>query len=107
IDIGRSLLITDFILTVATFFVFNIQTGLLSILGLFLKSTLVDSVIENLNLNKYFTIICENPKPICEFILEKLHRSATVYNAKGAFTDKDKKIILTVMNRAQAVHLRK
>lgn len=107
IDIGRSLLITDFILTVATFFVFNIQTGLLSILGLFLKSTLVDSVIENLNLNKYFTIICENPKPICEFILKKLHRSATVYNAKGAFTDKDKKIILTVMNRAQAVHLRK
>lgn len=107
IDIGRALLLTDFLLTAATFLVFDLQTGFLSILGLFLKSTLVDNVIENMNLNKYFTIICENPKPICDFILDKLHRSATVFDAKGAFSDHNKKIILTVMSRAQAVQLRK
>ena len=107
IDIGRSLFITDFLLTVAVFPVFGVTTGLLSILGLVLKSTLVDSVIENLNLNKYFTIICEDPKPICDYILNTLHRSATVSDAKGAFTEMDKKIILTVMNRSQAVQLRK
>lgn len=107
IDIGRALLFTDFFLTVATFLVFDIKTGFLSILGLLIKSTLVDGVIENLNLNKYFTIICKDPKPICEFITKKLNRSATVFDAKGAFTDQDKKIILTVMSRAQAVQLRK
>ena len=107
IDIGRSLLITDFLLTVAVFPVFGITTGLFSILGLLLKSTLVDNVIENLNLNKYFTIISENPQPICDYILKELNRSATVFDAKGAFTDRDKKIILTVMNRSQAVQLRK
>lgn len=107
IDIGRSLLLSDLLLTLATFFVFGIQTGLLASLGLLLKSTLIDTVIENLNLNKYFTIICENPKPICDFIMNNIHRSATVIDAKGAFTDKNKKIILTVMNRSQAVSLRK
>ncbi len=107
IDIGRSLLITDFLLTVAVFPVFGITTGLLSLLGLFLKSTMIDVVIENLNLNKYFTIICTNPKPICDYILNTLHRSATVFDAKGAFTDKEKKIVLAVMNRSQAVLLRK
>lgn len=107
INIGRSLLITDFLLTVAVFPVFGITTGLFSVLGLLLKSTLVDSVIENLNLNKYFTIISVNPKPICDYILNELNRSATVFDAKGAFTDTDKKIILTVMNRSQAVQLRK
>jgi uncharacterized membrane-anchored protein YitT (DUF2179 family) len=107
INIGRSLLITDFLLTVAVFPVFGVTTGLLSILGLLLKSTMVDGVIENLNLNKYFTIICVEPKPICDYILNTLHRSATVFDAKGAFTEKDKKIILTVMNRSQAVLLRK
>lgn len=107
IDIGRALLMTDLLLTLAAFLVFDIQTGLLSILGLFLKSTLVDTVIENMNLNKYFTIICEDPKPICDFILNKLNRSATVFDAKGAFSEKDKKIILTVMNRGQAVNLRR
>ncbi len=107
LDIGRSLLMTDFLLTVAVFPVFGITTGLLSILGLFLKATLVDNVIESLNLNKYFTIICVNPKPICDYIINTLHRSATVFDAKGAFTEKEKKIILTVMNRSQAVMLRK
>jgi uncharacterized membrane-anchored protein YitT (DUF2179 family) len=107
IDIGRSLLLSDFLLTMVTFIVFGVQTGLLAILGLLLKSTLIDTVIENLNLNKYFTIICENPKPICDFIMKNIHRSATVIDAKGAFTEKNKKIILTVMNRSQAVSLRK
>lgn len=106
-DIGRSLLISDSFLTLLTFPIFGISTGLFSILGLFLKSTLVDTVIENLNLNKYFTIICEDPKPICDYILKNIHRSATVFDARGAFSEKDKKIILTVMNRTQAVHLRK
>ncbi|NLO09581.1 MAG: YitT family protein [Clostridiales bacterium] len=107
IDIGHALLITDFLLTAATFLVFDITTGFLSMLGLLIKSTLIDNVIENLNLNKYFTIICKDPKPISTFITQKLHRSATVFDAKGAFTDQDKKIILTVMSRAQAVQLRK
>ena len=107
LDIGRSLLISDFLLTLLTFFVFDITVGLFSILGLFLKSTIVDTVIENLNLNKYFTIVSENPKPICEYILNNIHRSATIYDAKGAFSDKSKKIIITVMNRNQAIHLRK
>lgn len=107
LDIGRSLLISDSFLTLLTFPVFGISTGLFSILGLFLKCTLVDTIIENLNLNKYFTIISEHPKPICDYILQNLHRSATVFDAKGAFSEKEKKIILTVMNRSQAVNLRK
>lgn len=107
LDIGRSLLITDFFLTVLTFPVFGVTIALFSILGLLLKTTLVDTVIENLNLNKYFTIICENPKPICDFILKDINRSATVFDAKGAFTDKNKKIVITVMTRHQAVILRR
>ncbi len=107
LNIGNALLFSDFLLTMITFLVFDLTTGFFSLMGLILKSTMIDSVIENLNLNKYFTIISENPKPICDFILNKLHRSATVFDAKGAFTNKDKKIILAVMNRTQAVNLRK
>lgn len=107
IDIGRSLLISDFLLTVLAFPVFGVTIGLFSLMGLFLKSTLVDTIIESLNLNKYFTIICENPEPICDYIMDGIHRTATVLDAKGAFSEKDKKIILSVMNRHQAVLLRK
>lgn len=107
IDIGRSLFLSDLILTLAAFLIFNIKTGLLSLLGLLIKSTLVDTIIENLNLHKYLTIICQDPQPISDFILNTLHRSATISDAKGAFSNQEKKIIFTVMNRSQAVQLRR
>ncbi|MCR5153329.1 MAG: YitT family protein [Lachnospiraceae bacterium] len=106
INIGQSLLISDFILTLFAFPAFGVQTGLLSMLGLILKSSVVDSVIESLNLCKYLTIICEDPDPIEDYIVKKLRRGATVYKATGAFTGGEKTVILTVMNRAQAIHLR-
>jgi uncharacterized membrane-anchored protein YitT (DUF2179 family) len=107
IDIGRSLFITDLFLTLASFLIFDITTGLLSLLGLLAKSTMVDTIIENLNLHKYLTIICKDPKPISDFILNNLHRSATISDAKGAFSNQEKKIIFAVMNRSQAVQLRR
>jgi len=107
LDIGRALLTTDLSLTLLTFPVFGVTIGLFSTLGLFLKSTLVDTIIENLNLNKYFTIVCENPKLIVDYIIKEIHRSATVFDAKGAFSDKNRSIIITVMSRGQAVTLRK
>ena len=55
---------------------------------------------------KYFTIICNDPEPICEFITQKLNRSATVYHAEGAYQHNDKAVILSVMKRSQAVELR-
>lgn len=106
-DIGRSLFYSDLLLTLAAFLVFDVKTGLLSLLGLILKSAVVDSAIENMNLHKYFTVICEDPDPICDYIINSLNRSATVFEAKGAFSHQNKKIILTVMSRAQAVNLRK
>lgn len=107
IDIGRSLFFTDLLMTLSAFFIFNIQVGLLSLLGLLLKSAVVDTVIENINLHKYLTIVCEEPEPISDYILKELHRSATICDAKGAFSHERRYVVLTVMTRAQAVQLRK
>ena len=64
------------------------------------------AVIENINLCKYFTIICEHPEPIKNFIINELHRGATIYKAEGAYTQTEKTVILTAMKRSQAVQLR-
>lgn len=105
-NIGQALLISDLILTLLAFPTFGMETGLLSFLGLILKSTIVDMAIESMNLCKYFTVICDNAEPINKYIVHELKRSATVCDAKGAFSGQNKKIILTVMNRSQAVQLR-
>ncbi|MBC8584118.1 YitT family protein [Oscillospiraceae bacterium NSJ-64] len=106
IDNGKALFLCDLLVTLSAFFVFNFTTGLFSLLGLLIKSLMVDSVIESINLCKYFNVVCGEPKIICDFIVDKLHRGATVASAKGAFTNGEKYIIFTVVNRPQAVALR-
>lgn len=106
LNIGTVLLLVDVAAVIMAFFIFGITTALFSALGLLAKSFVIDGVIENINQCKCFTIICDEPDPICEFIISTLHRSATVYEAKGAFTHHDKTIILTTMKRTQALHLR-
>lgn len=105
-DIGMALFLVDFLITLAAFIVFDPETGLFSFCGLMAKSLVIDSAIENINLCKYFTIICNNPDPICDFIHTELDRSATVYQAQGAYSHQNKSVILTVMKRSQAVELR-
>ncbi|WP_040197078.1 YitT family protein [Candidatus Soleaferrea massiliensis] len=106
-NIGRALLFVDALITLSAFLVFDLTTALYSILGLMIKSLMIDTVIESINLCKYFNIVCVNPEPICDYITQTLNRSATICDAEGAFSQEKKTIIFTVVNRPQAVQLRK
>ena len=66
-DIGMALFLVDFLITLAAFIVFDPETGLFSFCGLMAKSLVIDSAIENINLCKYFTIICN----IITFVMKK------------------------------------
>jgi uncharacterized membrane-anchored protein YitT (DUF2179 family) len=106
LSIGRALLATDFAVTVGAIFVFGIQTGLMCILGLIIKATLVDVVIDSINVRKCFVIISDRHELIERFIMEKLHRGATIHAAWGAYSHEEKRVITTALSRRQAVLLR-
>lgn len=106
LNIGAALFVVDLGIVLASCLVFDAQTGLFSLAGLLAKSLVVDNVIESINLCKYFTIICNEPQPICDFITKELKRSATVYKAEGAYEHNQKSIIITILKRSQAVELR-
>ena len=96
----------DLGIVVASCFVFDVTTGLFSFTGLLAKSLVIDNVIESINRCKCFNVVCDDPEPICNFIRDELKRSATVYQAQGAFTHAPRTVILTVLKRGQAVQLR-
>lgn len=106
VDIGKDLMISDLIFTLAGFLVFNVKTGLYSLFGLIMRSALIDNFIESFNRSKYFHVVTSNATCICDFIQNDLQRGATIVNATGAFTGDDKYIILTVLSPSQAVKLR-
>lgn len=106
LDMGTMLFVVDIVVTVSVFAVFDIETSLYAVTGLMAKTIVINGSISDLNLSKYFNIICDDPEPICAFIKEKLHRGATVTDAYGAFSHHDKYIVFTVISRSQAIRLR-
>ena len=106
IDVGKALLVVDFIVAASSFFVFDVQTGLFSLLGLFAKAFIVDSVIESFNVCKYFVVITSKRDEISSFIIKSLHHGVTVSAAVGEYTKEEKTMIHTVCKRIEAIHLR-
>ena len=106
VDIGTALFMSDVIIVILACLVFNVETGLFSLVGLLAKSLVVDETIENINLAKYFTIICTDPAPIVDFITNTLGKGATVYKAEGAYGHQEKTVVLTILKRQQAVELK-
>ena len=67
--LARSCLLWICLPVIMAFFVFRTGDGIVSSLGLMAKSLVIDDVIENINLCKCFSIICDDPGPICDYII--------------------------------------
>ena len=107
LDIGKALMCSDMIITLMACVAFGMETGLFSILGLLMKSLLVDMVLENINTHKCFHIITAKPEAIEGFITGELHRGATRIHGEGVYTHEGRTVLLTVVNRREAVALRR
>ena len=105
-DIGNALLCVDVLIAASTLYFVGIEAGLYSVLGLVLKSVVVDTVIESLNRRKSFIAVTSCPEEVCTFITHSLNRSATYWPAKGAYSHDEKWVVLTALSRSQAVALR-
>ena len=106
IDVGKSLLCVDFIVASSAFFVFGIETGLFSFLGLFAKAFIVDAVIESLNTCKYFVVITSKAEEISKYIMTIIHHGVTAHTVIGEYTGEQKTMIHTVCKRSEAIKLR-
>ena len=104
--VGRALMVSDLGIVLAGAYLYGPATGLYCILGMILKSTVADSAIESINMRKVCTVVTSNPEPVRDFIVNDLHRSATMEHAEGAYTHDEKWVLTTVLTRGQAQKLR-
>ena len=104
--VGRALMISDLGIVLVGAYLYGPATGLYCILGMILKSTVADSAIESINMRKVCTVVTSNPEPVRDFIVNDLHRSATMEHAEGAYTHDEKWVLTTVLTRGQAQKLR-
>lgn len=96
-----------------TFFAFNVLLFSLSlsvlkpdlvvasIINVFIASTTIDSVISLFNQRKVVFIISDHAKAISDDIRDKLNRSGTFLEGKGAYTGQNRDVLMTVINNIQ------
>lgn len=102
INIGSAFVYSDFFITFSSFLVFDIQTVLLSILGMLARGSVIDTVMNQLTLSKYFIIVTTKPGIIGDYITLVMHRGATRMKAEGYFTGQEQSVFICAVSPYQA-----
>ena len=106
IEIGKSLLIVDFLVTLLGAVTFGINIGLYGLLADIINGVVIDNIIAGFKTKSEITIISEKNKEISKFILDDLERGCTFIKGIGGFTRKDTSILYTVLDRNEFIKLK-
>ncbi len=102
-EIGKVLAIIDGVIIALSLFVFRqMDLVLLGILGVFIQTIAIDSLIDRMNVSEISFIVTEKGGEIAQMLLNKFERGVTVMQGKGAYTDRDKQILMCVMNKEES-----
>lgn len=106
-EIGKSLLIVDFVITFFAAIAFGLEAGLYAVLSVIILGIAIDNFIAGFNKCNEVTIISDKNKEISEYIINELERGCTFYKGVGAFTGNDTHILYSVIGRRELVKLKK
>ena len=106
LDIGKSLLIVDFIVGLGGIMTFGIRIGLYAMLCIIINGTLIDRLIDGLNTSKELMVISRNEEEIIRFIIKDLDRSCTVLTGYGGYTGEGTSVLYVVLNWREYIRLR-
>lgn len=101
IEMGKSILISDFLVVVFGMYAISIEAGMYGIIGLGLTTLVIDWYISGLNTKINMVIITKEYGKINEFITSHMERGSTIYYAKGGFSKNEKQVIETVVSRKE------
>ena len=106
ISIGKSSLWINGVLIILSGFFFGLSMPLYAVIGLYVSSVVTDKVMLETSVIKTFYIVTNKPLEIKEYIMDKLHYSVTVINARGGYTNKKRKILMCVVPTIEYLKLK-
>lgn len=102
LNLSNIILIFDGLIIVANVILFkNIEIGLYSILAIYISSKVIDIVFEGIYFSKAVYIISDKHKEISKEIIVELERGITGLKGKGMYTNKDKVVLLCIINQKE------
>ena len=105
-NIGTSLMSIDILITVLAAIIFGIDKGFYAILSVIILGLVVDRFIDGFNSCKEIFIISEHEEEISKFIMNELERGCTYLDGKGAYTNKEVRIVYAIIQRNEFIKLK-
>ena len=91
-----SMVINSMIIFIGSFF-FGWSMMMYAIILVFINNLMIDKVLLGISSNKAFYIVTTKEKEIREYILNNLKHTVTIFNVEGAFLEKRRKVLLSVI----------
>lgn len=108
INVGKALLIVDSVVILLCFSEYGTEIGILSLFAIAIRALVVDGAIDSFNSSKFLMIITDKEPEILQYIMHDLERGASVINnCVGAYTNNEKKVIISVVDKREAIKLKK
>jgi len=106
IDLGKAVLISDVFITITAFSINGLTSFIYGMFGIFLNGIFIDYLLQKFSESKEVVIISKEIERIKDYIINVLDRSATIYEARGAYTNEEKEIIRTVLSKREFIKLK-
>ncbi|MGL1893197.1 MAG: YitT family protein [Spirochaetaceae bacterium] len=105
-EIGRALLITDFVVVISAGFAFGFTLGLWAFVGIVLNGLVIDRVIAGFEQKLHVVVISKQSKQINDFVVKSIDRTTTIYEAVGGYTGETKQVIQAILNKKEYIKLK-
>jgi uncharacterized membrane-anchored protein YitT (DUF2179 family) len=98
IRLGNTILAFNATILTASAFLYSLEGALFTLVFLYVASQITNLVVTGLSQRKAVIIVSPLWKDICQDVLNKIHRGATVIPARGAYSGKNERMVYTVIS---------
>lgn len=105
-SVGQIILVLDAVIFLAAAVIFQPEMAMYAMIYMFIASRVIDLVQAGLNYSKSVMVITDYPEIIANEIITNLDRGATFFPAEGAYSQTKKKVVYSIISRAQLSQLK-
>lgn len=101
IDIGKASIFAGMVVAGSSIFFYDFKTAILAIVGTYLAGIVLDHFIFGFVERKRVCIISNHEDELKQFILHDLDAGCTIYEAHGAYDDRTRREIVTILDKGK------
>ncbi len=105
LELGKAVAVIGMVIVGSSVLVYDIRTVIIGLFFTYCSGLVVNEFLNGFSRKKRVCIISEKSKELKDYILYEINRGVTVYDVVGAYQNKSRKELVTILNQNEYVLL--